>query len=179
MVIHKIVSLVTLFLLIEISSFSQKKSDDFEINIRDFTTTSSILGPKDIIRLTKDSVFIYLDKRLSGFGKEKSSTSNLADILVFSSAHSLDIFTCLNKIDSLKPIYSNHCLIGGMMFYFHATCNGKELSTWISNAYQKDIFLILDILNPIIPDQYRIRYDLLDIQRKIDECETLLTKESE
>jgi len=65
------------------------------------------------------------------------------------------------------------------MFYFHATCNGKELSTWISNAYQKDIFLILDILNPIIPDRYRIRYDLQDIQRKIDECETLLTKESE
>ena len=179
MVIHKIVSLVTLFLLIEISSFSQKKSHEFEINIRDFTTTSRILGPKDIIRLTKDSVFIYLDKRLSSFGKEKSSTSNLADTLLFSSAHSLDIFTCLNKIDSLKPIYSNHCIIGGMMFYFHATCNGKEFSTWISNAYQKDIFLILDILNPIIPDKYRILYGIQEIQQKSEACKILLSKELE
>jgi hypothetical protein len=65
----------------------------------------------------------------------------------------------ISGIDSLEDIYHNYGIIDGLRFYFETGLNEKSFSTYVSNAYSRKVFDVIDVMNKQLPDTLRLSYD--------------------
>lgn len=67
------------------------------------------------------------------------------------------------NIDSLKSQYSNPCVMDGSQILFYLAKNGKSKTVYLSNYYQADVGLAIQLINQLVPEKYKIWYDKVEL----------------
>ncbi|SFT47355.1 hypothetical protein SAMN05216474_0755 [Lishizhenia tianjinensis] len=162
--------LTTLFFLI-LTAFTANCQDstNFEFWISDLDkagysrmtyhiTSDSIVvksGPYDLIYFSKD------------YEKDKVVFSTKLDSNQQSMFFQLD--TSL-KNDSLKPQYTNLCIMDGMILHFHFEWADKKIGTTLSNYYLEKMRPFVEYVNSIVPTDYKIGYDKEWCEEGMKDC---------
>lgn len=75
------------------------------------------------------------------------------------------------KSDSLKPIYSNLCIMDGLILHFNFEWLDKKKSTTISNIYIDKVKSVVAFINKNAPKKYRIYYDKKYLDKEMKKCD--------
>jgi len=78
------------------------------------------------------------------------------------------------KRDSLKSIYSNTCIIDGLILHFKFEWGDAEMSSTISNYYLEKVVPAIDFINGIVPKEFHIYYDQKWLLEHQNNCDLLL-----
>jgi hypothetical protein len=74
------------------------------------------------------------------------------------------------NIDILKASYSNDCVKDGMQSGVKFKKGSKEKRVKISNYHQPEIGHAIEIINNIVPKEYRIHYDKKSLIEMMERC---------
>ncbi|MBS1562804.1 MAG: hypothetical protein JST39_00390 [Bacteroidetes bacterium] len=72
--------------------------------------------------------------------------------------------------DSLKKVYSNTCIIDGLIFSFSFEWAGREKTTTVSNFYLARVAPFIDFINGHVPYKYSISYPRETLERLRRSC---------
>jgi len=78
------------------------------------------------------------------------------------------------KSDSLKSIYSNTCIIDGLILHFKFEWGDAEMSLTISNYYLEKVVPAIDFINDIVPTEFHIYYDQKWLLEHQNNCDLIL-----
>jgi hypothetical protein len=127
---------------------------------------------RDTYKITKDSIiikqgpydFIY-------FAKDYD-----ADRIVFAKkidsikGNEIGILVDKIKSDSIKTLYDNLCIIDGMIMHFHFEWPDKTKSTTISNYYLPEVEPLINYINKLFPEKYKLPYDKESLKELMKNC---------
>ncbi len=74
------------------------------------------------------------------------------------------------KADSIKTIYSNACIIDGMILHFNFEWEDKEKSTTISNYYLSSMDSLVSFVNSIVIEKYKLWYNKDWLENNMKPC---------
>ena len=96
------------------------------------------------------------------------------DSLLFSQSLSTsDTLTQISKLnlDTLKPFYSNFCIVDGSQIFVTLNKNGNRKSVHLSNYYHEDIGKIIYLVNTLVPEKYKVWYDKEVLMSEYKNCD--------
>jgi hypothetical protein len=74
------------------------------------------------------------------------------------------------NIDSLKEYYSNPCILDGSQVTVKLNKDNKTKTVHLSNYYQADIGLAIELINSLTPKEYKIWYDKVTLIKDQENC---------
>ncbi|MCW3110354.1 MAG: hypothetical protein JWQ09_4860 [Segetibacter sp.] len=74
------------------------------------------------------------------------------------------------NIDSLKESYSNPCIMDGSQVTVKLNKDHKSKTVHLSNYYQTDIGLAIELINSLTPKEYKIWYDKAKLLEDQENC---------
>ena len=164
----KFLQIIFIFLFAGHASAQQIEKFEFWISSLDKASNSRVTYHATNDSLTiKDGPydFIYFAKN---YEKDK---------LVFKSAldkeAKIDFYNIglLLKNESLKTIYSNLCIMDGLILHFNFEWFDKKKSTTISNIYIDKVKSVVAFINKNSPKKYRVYYDKKYLDKELKECD--------
>jgi hypothetical protein len=81
------------------------------------------------------------------------------------------------ELDSLQEYYRNPCIDDGSQLAIHFQKGTKAKQVHLSNYYQKDIGIAIDLINTVLPEKYRIWYQKETLLRAQLECSKAMSNE--
>jgi hypothetical protein len=75
------------------------------------------------------------------------------------------------NLDNLKDGYFNHCIMDGSQVTVTLNKDGKSKTVHLSNYYQSDIGLVIELINTLTPKKYKIWYDKDILLKGQKDCE--------
>ena len=116
-----------------------------------------------VYNLTNEKLTILLDGELrNGIDSIIYSTTELPKPKIRQIA---DI-----NIDSLNVIYSTVCINDGLRNSFRFKKNGISKSIRLENYYHPELSPAIEIINEIVPDHYKMRYDKNKLVKTMQDC---------
>jgi hypothetical protein len=74
------------------------------------------------------------------------------------------------NIDSLQEYYSNPCIMDGSQVTVKLNKDNKTKTIHLSNYYQADIGLAIELINSLTPKKYKIWYDKATLLKDQENC---------
>jgi hypothetical protein len=74
------------------------------------------------------------------------------------------------SLDSLHDNYRNPCVKDGLQLTVELRKDGKTKAIHISNYYQEDIGLAIELINSLTPSKYKIWYDKTELLENQKNC---------
>lgn len=74
------------------------------------------------------------------------------------------------NLDSLQESYFNHCIIDGSQITVRLKKAKKSKEIHLSNYYQSDIGLIIELINSLTPKDHKIWYDKKELLEEMRQC---------
>ncbi|GAA4301032.1 hypothetical protein GCM10023183_11790 [Nibribacter koreensis] len=74
------------------------------------------------------------------------------------------------NLDSLKDYYQNPCIDDGNQILVYLAKEDKKKSVHLSNYYHPEISPVIDLMNRIVPEKYRIYHDKEKLLKWLQEC---------
>ncbi|TAH24789.1 MAG: hypothetical protein EAZ07_08725 [Cytophagales bacterium] len=74
------------------------------------------------------------------------------------------------NLDSLEDGYFNHCIMDGSQITVQQTKGNKSKRIHLSNFYQADIGLLVELINSLTPKEYKIWYDKKELIERLRLC---------
>lgn len=74
------------------------------------------------------------------------------------------------KLDSLKRYYANPCVRDGSQIFVQIKKDSMEKQVQLSNFYQQDIGLAIEMINKLVPKKYIIWYDKKNLEQDMLNC---------
>jgi len=74
------------------------------------------------------------------------------------------------NLDSLKDNYQNPCVEDGNQILIHLERDNKKKSVHLSNYYHPQISPVIDLMNGLVPERYRIYHNKEELIKGIQDC---------
>jgi len=74
------------------------------------------------------------------------------------------------NLDNLQDGYSNHCIMDGSQLTVKLNKDGKSKTVHLSNYYQTDIGLVIELINTLTPKKYKIWCDKSTLLKGQEDC---------
>ena len=74
------------------------------------------------------------------------------------------------NLDSLEEDYFNHCIVDGSQITVRLKKGNKKKEVHLSNYYQADIGLTIELINSLTPKEYKIWYNKKELLERMRIC---------
>jgi len=166
--------LINILIFMNLVSCSQNQPQNNAIN-----KENEVIKPFEItvinnnLGMTYDLRYVLTEKEIKIIFNEDVEVEK--DSVIFSDViQSDEILKHLSylNIDSFKEYYENPCIEDGSQLKVKLRKDNKTKDIYLSNYYQIDIGLAIELINKSIPEKYKIWYEkdkLLKAQKECDE----------
>ncbi len=122
--------------------------------------------------LTENELMIVLLDEVEQDSLEATQKSEKTNILFDSLLLPSETLRKLSEINinKLEKRYNNPCIMDGTQIMVNLTKDGKTKDVQLSNYYQPDIGLAIELVNSLTPKKYKIYYDKDALLKKMAEC---------
>jgi hypothetical protein len=166
---NKILYILTITALVSCGSKNQDNVDrpetndlnPFELTITDYDY-SMAYGLQYV--LTEKDLKIIFKGELEG---EKDTILFSTDLQVNETLRTLANL----DLDNLKGHYNNPCIDDGSQISVDFKKDNKTKAVYLSNYYQKDIGIAIELINGLTPKKYKIWYDKNELLQDQKDCE--------
>lgn len=93
----------------------------------------------------------------------------------------VEFLTILKNIenDSLSKVYSNVCILDGLILHFQFKYGSKEMGTTVSNLYIEKMHPFTDFIDKLVPDIHQIGYSKEYLDKLKEGCPTWMILDDE
>ena len=74
------------------------------------------------------------------------------------------------NLDNLQDTYFNHCIMDGSQVTVKLYKGDKSKKVYLSNYYQSEIGLLIELVNNLTPKKYKIWYDKSTLLKGQEDC---------
>ena len=146
----KLIGLIFALLTILTIACDNKPIEPFELSIADYNYS---LAYSILYKLSNENLTILFRGELEN---EKDSILYSTNDLPKRKIRKLANI----KIDSLSIFYSNNCVRDGDVKSFYFKKGGVSKKVQLNNYYHKDLSPTIEIINEIVPEKYRMNYNV-------------------